>query len=326
MTPASPPPVRWGFIGAGFVATQALAPAVHASPHAVLQAVAARDIGRADALEPAGFSSGDYRHVIAHDDVDAVYISLTNDVHLEWILAAIEGGKHVLCEKPLTLNGPDCRIAFAAARAADRLLVEAVWNQWHPRTRRLRELFSAGTLGDVRGVTAEFTFDGVPSGNYRLDQARGGGALLDVGPYLLRPVASWAGKSWTVDEAERLVSERATDLRTRAVLSSPSEAKARVLASFSDPEHQLLRIDTEGGSVTYGSPAFTSWRAASTLELADGQNKWSESFASCDAYELMVTDVSRRVQGDDESFVVSEEETSRCMHLMDLIDAKARRP
>ena len=324
MSAASPPPVRWGFIGAGFVATKALAPAVHSSPHAVLQAAAARDTRRASALEPAGISSDDYDQVITNDEVDAVYISLTNDVHLDWILQALEAGKHVLCEKPLTMNAAECRLAFDAARAAERLLVEAAWNQWHPRNRRLDELIGTGTLGRVRRVTAEFTFDGVPEGNYRLDAARGGGALLDVGPYLLRPVANWVGSTWEVDEVERLVSDQDTDLRTRAALSADSGATAHVLASFADPEHQLLRLDTDGGSATYGSPAFTSWRQPSSLELVDDGREWSESFPGCDAYEVMVTDVSRRIQGDDDSFVVSEEESFRSLHLMDLIDAAAR--
>lgn len=325
MSASSPPPVRWGFIGAGFVATKALAPAVHASPSAVLQAAAARDSRRAAALEPVAISSADYRQVITDDDVDAVYISLTNDVHLDWILSALEAGKHVLCEKPLTMNAAECRVAFDAARAADRLLVEAAWNQWHPRTRRLDELIGTGTLGPVRRVTAEFTFDGVPQGNYRLDAARGGGALLDVGPYLIRPVANWVGPSWEVDEVHRLVSEGQTDLRTRAALSAGSGAMAHVLASFTDPEHQLLRLDTDSGSATLGSPAFTSWRQPSSLELVDGGREWSESFPGCDAYEVMVSHVSRRIQGDDNTFVVTEEESLRCLHLMDLIDTAARR-
>lgn len=325
MSATNSPPVRWGFIGAGFVATKALAPAVHASPHAVLQAAAARDSRRAAALEPAGISSDDYRHVITHDEVDAVYISLTNDVHLAWILHALEAGKHVLCEKPLTMNSAECRMAFDAARAADRLLVEAAWNQWHPRTRRLDELIRVGALGQVRRVSAEFTFDGIPDGNYRLDANRGGGALLDVGPYLVRPAVNWAGISWAVDEVDRRVSDQATDLRTRAALSAHSGAKAHVLASFTDPEHQLLRVDTDKGSVTCGQPAFTSWRQPSSLEFVDGGREWSESFPACDAYEVMVSDVSRRIQGDADSFVVAEDESLGCLHLMDLIDAAARR-
>jgi xylose dehydrogenase (NAD/NADP) len=289
VTAAGPPAVRWGFIGAGFVATQALAPAVHAGSLAVLQAAAAREQRRADALEPVGFSSTDYRHVLNHEDVDVVYISLTNDVHLEWILEALDSGKHVVCEKPLTLNAGQAQAAFDAARAADRLLVEAAWTQWHPRTRRLDGLIGEGTLGGIRQITAEFTFEGVPPGNYRRDAARGGGALLDVG--------------------------------TRAVLVSDGGAEAHVLASFLDPEHQALRLLTESAQVTLSAPAFTSWRQPCSLELQEGGRVWSETFATCDAYEVMVNDVSRRILGDPDSFVVGAEETLRCLRVMDLIDS-----
>lgn len=321
MTAAGPPAVRWGFIGAGFVATQALAPAVHAGSLAVLQAAAAREQRRADALEPVGFSSTDYRHVLNHEDVDVVYISLTNDVHLEWILEALDSGKHVVCEKPLTLNAGQAQAAFDAARAADRLLVEAAWTQWHPRTRRLDGLIGEGTLGGIRQITAEFTFEGVPPGNYRLDAARGGGALLDVGPYVIRPLVNWGGTSWMTGEADRVVNEHATDVRTRAVLVSDGGAEAHVLASFLDPEHQALRLLTESAQVTLSAPAFTSWRQPCSLELQEGGRVWSETFATCDAYEVMVNDVSRRILGDPDSFVVGAEETLRCLRVMDLIDS-----
>ncbi len=311
--------VRWGFLGAGFVAAQALAPAVHASPHARLHSVAARDEGRAAALEPSGRVTTRYEDVLDDDDVDAVYISLTNEVHLPWILAALDRGKHVLCEKPITLTAGECRTAFAAARTADRLLVEAAWTQWHPRTRRLGTLVRRGDLGTVRSITAAFTFDGVPDTNFRLDPARGGGALLDVGPYLLRPVANWVGDEWRLEAVERETSQRGVDLRTRATLSTAAGARAQVVGSFLDPEHQVLRVDGEAASAECGPPAFTSWHKLATVDVSDGVRTWSETFPSCDAYELMVSSVSRRINGDDQAFVISEDESLACMRLIDLI-------
>jgi D-xylose 1-dehydrogenase (NADP+, D-xylono-1,5-lactone-forming) len=175
-----PAPVRWGFLGAGFVASKGMAPAVHAADGAVLQAVGARDAGRAAALEPAG-SVGSYAQVCARDDVDAVYVSLPNNDHLHWVQVALEAGKHVLCEKPLGMDAAEVAVMRGAAQRADRLLVEAAWNRWHPRTRRIDELVAPIT--GQREVVAWFTFPGVPADNYRLDPARGGGALLDVGCY-----------------------------------------------------------------------------------------------------------------------------------------------
>ncbi len=311
--------IRWGFLGAGFVATKALAPAVHASPHARLQAVAARDERRAAALEPIGRIATSYDEVLEDDQVDAVYISLTNEAHLRWILASLDRGKHVLCEKPITLSADECRTAFAAARAADRLLVEAAWTQWHPRTRRLDTLVRRGDLGTQPAITATFTFDGVPHTNFRLDPARGGGVLLDVGPYLLRPAANWVDDEWQLAAVECDTGPPGVDLRTRAELSTAAGAQAHVTGSFLDPEFQVLRVTGHGVSAECGPPAFTSWREPATLELTEGDRSWSETFPTCDAYELMVSAVSRRINGDDEFFVIPEDESVRCMALIDLI-------
>lgn len=125
------PSVGFGFLGAGMIATTALSPAVHAADGAHLQAVAARDIDRARSLEPAGKAYDDYSAVLADDTVDVVYIALANDAHERWTLAALEAGKHVLCEKPLGLDVAQVRRMTDAAAAADRLLVEAFWYRWH---------------------------------------------------------------------------------------------------------------------------------------------------------------------------------------------------
>ena len=261
--------------------------------------------------------------VLRDDQVEAVYISLTNETHLRWITAALEAGKHVLCEKPITLDARECRAAFDAAAAADRLLVEAAWTQWHPRSRRAEALMASGDLGPTRSIDAIFTFDGVPDDNYRLDVARGGGALLDVGPYLLRPATRWEPGSWTVEAVERQVSATGTDLRTSADLTAADGANAHVVASFVDPEHQLLTVRGAALTLTWGSPAFTTWRDVATLEISDGDRSWTESFPACDAYQLMVAAVSRRIRGDTDAYVVEEDETVRCMELIDLVSTAA---
>ncbi len=326
MTGAGTDQVHWGFLGAGFVASRAVGPAVHDSRHAQLQSVAARDAERARALQPRGLAVDDYRAVLDDDMVEAVYISLTNEVHLRWITAALAAGKHVLCEKPIALNAEESRAAFAAARSAGLLLVEAAWTQWHPRTRRVDALIAAGDLGEVQVISAAFTFDGVPPDNYRLDPTRGGGSLLDVGPYILRPAATWGNGAWTVEAADRQCSEVGTDLRTSATLSASAGTSAEILSSFVDPEHQSLRIDGDTASVTFGSPAFTSWCEVADVEITDGTRSWPESFPVCDAYELMVSAVSRRIRGDGDAYVITDEESVRCMELIDLVDKACASP
>ena len=98
--------VRWGILGAGWIVQTATAQALRDAPSAHLAAVAARDISRARNLEPDRAYS-DYRALIDDESIDAVYIALANDQHAPWIHRAIDAGKHVLCEKPLTLSAAD---------------------------------------------------------------------------------------------------------------------------------------------------------------------------------------------------------------------------
>ncbi|HEX5017331.1 MAG TPA: Gfo/Idh/MocA family oxidoreductase [Actinomycetes bacterium] len=314
-------PVRWGFLAAGYIATRALAPAVHRAAGAELYAVAARDQHRAEALQPRRVHST-YRDVLDDPDVDAVYISLTNEAHLPWITASLEAGKHVLCEKPLTMSAAECEAAFGCAERERRLLVEAGWMRWHPRYRRAAELLGSAASGAAQEIGATFTFDGVPEDNYRKHRSLGGGALLDLGAYVLAPVIDWCGPSrWSIN-ARQTVNDRGADLRTDATLNS-GNTTARITTSIVDPEQQALTVAAAGVTLTWGPDAFTSWRAASTLTVADETTQTVEEFAPCDAYQLMVEDVSRRVK-DGETVRAPERDASlRTALLIDQIASAA---
>ncbi|MFZ0159846.1 MAG: Gfo/Idh/MocA family oxidoreductase, partial [Kineosporiaceae bacterium] len=248
-------PVRWGFLGAGYVASRALAPAVHATDGAVLQVVGARDPARAAALEPQR-TTASYEAVCTADDVDVVYVALPNNDHLPWVLHALGAGKHVLCEKPLGLDAGEVAVMVEEATRAGRLLVEAAWNRWHPRTRRAEALL-AGATGR-RTVRASFTFSGVPAGNYRLDPARGGGALLDVGCYTVAAsMAALGATGVDVSRVERHLGPTGVDLTTAAVLTH-ANGSATITASFERPEAQGLTIEAPGLSVEFAGQAFTT--------------------------------------------------------------------
>ncbi len=288
-------PVRWGFLGAGFVASRALAPAVHEADGAVLQVVGARDADRAAALGPVR-SVASYEAVCAADDVDVVYIALPNHDHLPWTLRALAAGKHVLCEKPLGLDAAEVDVMVDAARRSGRLLVEASWNRWHPRTRRIENL-----LADAPGrrhVRASFTFSGVPADNYRLDPARGGGALLDVGCYVVAAALAALGPGEvSVAEAACRLGPTGVDLTTDARLAHPN-GSAEVTASLEQPETQLLQVDGDRMSVEVPGQAFTEWRTPCVLRVVEEGVVREETFAAVDAYRLMVEAVSMRAAGE----------------------------
>jgi D-xylose 1-dehydrogenase (NADP+, D-xylono-1,5-lactone-forming) len=292
-------PVRWGFLGAGRIAATALAPAVHAADGAVLYAAAARDRARAAALGPAGASYGRYEELLADPNVAAVYVCLTNDAHLPWTQAALRAGKHVLCEKPLALSTTEVDAMAAVAAESARLLIEASWYRWHPRVRLGQQLLAGGAIGAVRHVRAGFTFDGVAPGNYRLDPAKGGGALYDVGCYAVSAVL-WAftGRP-PVDVAARLeVGPTGVDLRAELLIDFDG-GQAEVFAGIAEPERQSLVISGERGEIELPDGPYTAWREQPTeLWLSTGGGTQRIAVQPADAYQLMVADVSGLIRGE----------------------------
>lgn len=289
--------VRWGFIGAGWIARQAMAPAVHAAGNAILRAVASREQGRSAHLEPS-FVRSTYDELVDDPDVDVVYVCLANHQHEEWAVRALAAGKHVLCEKPLATSPEQAERMARAARDADRLLVEAVWCRWHPRLRRLAKLAASGGLGDLLSIDSAFTFPAELAGNYRADPASGGGALLDVGGYQVHAWLALTGGAPQVrlDRVERSIGPTGVDLTTRIAAALGGATRATAVASFAMPEHQFLVVTGAQAQVRMGSgAAFTAWREPTTLLVGEHV----ESFAPVDAYQLMVEAVSSRIEGED---------------------------
>jgi predicted dehydrogenase len=291
-------PVRWGFLGAGWIATRALAPAVHAADGAVLQAAAARDRRRALALDPRGAAYGDYAALLGDDEVDAVYISLTNEVHAQWSIAALQSGKHVLCEKPLALDAAQARRMADVAAETGRLLVEASWYRWHPRVRLAQRLLRADRIGTVRHVAAGFTFAGQLEGNYRLESARGGGALYDVGCYAAS-AAQWAfgGAPVRAVAARQELGPSGIDVVTEAVLEF-DDGEAEIRAGISEPPRQWLVIAGDGGELELRDASFTSWRDDDTvLVVSDGLSTERMQVPATDPYRVMVEEMSAAIEG-----------------------------
>jgi xylose dehydrogenase (NAD/NADP) len=127
-----------------------------------------------------------YDELLADPDVDAVYVALPNALHAAWVMKALTVGKHVLCEKPLTMSAADTAALYETARGVDRHLAEAYMWPHHPRSQRLCELVTAGELGPLVTHHAVFTHPLGRDTDHRFD-ARGGGALLDLGIYCLGP-------------------------------------------------------------------------------------------------------------------------------------------
>jgi predicted dehydrogenase len=182
------PPVRLGLLGCADVATRRVLPAVAALPGIELVAVASRTLAKAQALagQFGGHAVQGYQRLLAREDVDAVYLPLPSGLHAPWIRQAIQSGKHVLAEKPLTTDLAETVDLVSLAHATGRVLRENFMFVHHSQHRRVRELLAGGAIGELRSFSATFAIPPRPPGDIRYQRELGGGALFDVGVYPLR--------------------------------------------------------------------------------------------------------------------------------------------
>jgi predicted dehydrogenase len=308
--------IRWGFLGAGSIATKALTPAVHAAKNATLQAVASRDVIRSQSLEPVKVHST-YQDLLDDPEIDAVYISLANHQHCEWSIKALQAGKHVLCEKPIAMDAKEATLMADAAKENNRMIVEAVWTRWHPRFVRMVELVHSGAIGEIKAIEASFTFPGTLEGNYRLAPEMGGGSLFDVGPY---PLHAWSALTqgnlkMKINSVQRNIGLTGVDMTTRIDATLNGSIAVDALTSFEREEEQLLLVTGSLSSIeNVGNDAFTSLRSPSVLKVGDSL----ENFAPVDPYQLMVENFGAQIKGE-ASWILPIEETIRVMEILDEI-------
>lgn len=186
---------RWAVLGPGVI-SGFFARALPRSEYGVLQAVGSRDAARAArfADDYAAPISGTYQDVLARDDVDAVYIGTVHPTHAELAIAALDAGKAVLCEKPVTPTANETGAVLAAAARSGKPFLEAYKYRFGPLADELRRMIGDGDIG--RPVHLEAAFGGATRVNRLFDPALAGGAILDVGCYpasLAVGIAFWAG-------------------------------------------------------------------------------------------------------------------------------------
>jgi predicted dehydrogenase len=221
--------IRWGILSTAKIALRIVEGARRAS-NAEIVAVGSRDLSRARAYaDEHGIAAahGSYEELLADPEVDAIYNPLPNSLHVPWSVRALEAGKHVLCEKPLSRRAEDVEAAFDAADRAGRILMEAFMWRFHPQTEQLAELVRGGTVGRLRYVRAAFGFNLPDEANVRWLEALDGGALMDVGCYCVSALRLVCGA-----EPERVSAEQVTvggvDARLAGVLRFPGD----VLGTF----------------------------------------------------------------------------------------------
>ena len=225
-------PLRWGILSTGSIA-RTFATDLPRSQSGTLLAVASRTPESAARFADevgAPKSYGTYEALLADPEVDAVYIATPHPMHFEWIVKAADAGKHILCEKPLTLNWPEATRAVEAARRNGVCLLEAFMYRCHPQTAQIVALIASGALGRVKAIEATFSFGAGYDPHSRLfNLGLGGGGILDVGCYVASFVRLVAGAATGKPFAEPL------ELKAMGVLSeSGADAYTVAVARFED--------------------------------------------------------------------------------------------
>ena len=311
--------VRWGFLGAGWIANRAMGPAVHAANNAELFGVASRDRARSAKFEPQNVYNS-YQDLLNDPQIEVVYISLANHQHLEWVTRSLEAGKHVLCEKPLGLNALEVEKMIECAQRCNRLLVEAVWTRWHPRFRRIVELVESGAIGEVKSIESQWGFKSEMTENYRLDPLLGGGALLDIGCYQANVwVALTQGANdLKINSVDRKIGPTKIDLTTEVKAIINNKTSVQLMSSFEKDVTQILKIEGSSGIIaTESGEAFSTWREPSSLRVNDRV----EQFSTVDAFVEMAQEVSKKVASNS-GWVMPLADSFRVAQILDQIIAR----
>jgi predicted dehydrogenase len=291
-------PVKWGIVSTADINRKVI-PGAHASDKVELLAVGSRDGARAEAYAkeweiPRAY--GSYEELLADPDVEAVYISLPNTLHCEWSIKAMEAGKHVLCEKPLSRNPDEVAAAFDAAERTGMLMSEAFMWRHNPQTKRLKQLVDDGAIGELRLIRSAFSYSLYDDANIRLRTDVDGGALMDVGCYCVSGSRLLGGEPV---EAHGLawIGPSGTDWVTAGVLRFENDVLATFDCGTALPSRDELEAIGSEGSLFLDDP----WHCnVPVIELRRGDDVERIELEREDSYRLELENMSDAIRGEGE--------------------------
>ncbi|MFL6029985.1 MAG: Gfo/Idh/MocA family protein [Gaiellaceae bacterium] len=288
-------PVKWGILSTADINRKVI-PGMHASEKADLVAVASREQARAGEyaseweIERA---YGSYEALLDDDDVEAVYISLPNTLHCEWSIRAVEAGKHVLCEKPMSRHVGDVEAAFDAAERNGRFLTEAFMYRHHPQTKQLRRLVDEGAIGDVRLVRSCFSYSLYDAENIRLRTDVEGGSLMDVGCYCVSGSRLVAGEPEQL-YGQQFVGSSGTDWVFTGTMRFPGDVLVQFDCGTALPERDELEVIGSEGAIFLDDP----WHCnEAVIELRRDAGTERIEVDPADSYRLEVENLSDAIRG-----------------------------
>jgi predicted dehydrogenase len=286
--------VAWGVLGVANIAVKKVLPAMQRGEWCDIAAIASRDLKRAEqAAKQLGISKafGSYEELLADPEIEAVYNPLPNHLHVPWSIKAAEAGKHVLCEKPISLTVPE---AISLLQARDRTGVkiqEAFMVRTHPQWLKAIELIGAGKIGSLRSVAGYFSYFNRDPKNIRNIRDYGGGAVMDIGCYLI-----YTSRLIFGEEPTRVLGiverdpELQTDVLTSGILHFPSGQSIFTCSTQVAPYQRVQIIGTQGRieiEIPFNAPPDKPCRIF-TDDGADLSGRSAEilEFPVCDQYTI----------------------------------------
>ena len=289
-------PLRWGLLSTANI-NAAIVGGARTTDEAEIVAVASRDRARGEAhAREHGIEQvhDSYEALLEDAGVDAIYNPLPNSLHVPWTIKALNAGKHVLCEKPLTRRVTEAQQAFAAAEESGRLLAEAFMWRHHPQAKRLVELVEEGTIGRLRLVRATFTFPLREATNIRLDPELDGGSLMDVGSYCVSGTRLLAGEPERV-YGEQVLGGGGVDIAFSATLRFPADVLGQFDCGIAVSGRDELEAVGEDGSLFLDDP----WHGkAPVIEVRRGGEVERVETEAANSYGLELADFARAVRGE----------------------------
>jgi xylose dehydrogenase (NAD/NADP) len=318
--------LRWGILGVAKI-NERLLPAFGKTRHADLRAIASRSLERSQAAAKAAgipIAHGSYESLLEDPEVDAVYIPLPNTLHDEWTRKAAERGKHILCEKPLTPTAAEAEALVAFCRAKKVTLMDGFMWPHHPRTAQVKRLLLDGGIGEVRRVSAWFTFPlPLDPQNIRLQTNTAGGSLLDVGCYPIYAIR-WAfgAEPARVVARARYYQGDGVDLEMNGLVVLGDGRAATFDCGFSLPYRGAVEITGTQGVVTIPSMWLPPPRATWTVQR-EGREPQEFAVEGADQIVEMLDDFSGAVLRG-ESVRPDPDEAIRTLKVLDALARSAR--
>jgi predicted dehydrogenase len=298
--------VKWGVLGAASIAVRKVIPGMQKGAHSEVVAIASRDKKKAeDVARKLGIPKayGSYEELLRDKEVEAIYNPLPNHLHVPWSIKAAEAGKHVLCEKPISVSVAEAKTLVAARDRTGVKIGEAFMVKTHPQWLRTREIIRSGGIGELRSAMCVFSYFNREPTNVRHKVEWGGGGLLDIGCYPITMSRFIFG-----EEPARVIGalERDPDFGTDRLASAILEFSAGQQSVFvcgtQTAFYQRMHFLGNSGRVEVEIP----WNAPNDRPCRifiggtmSGEPK-VEEFPVCDQYTIQGDEFSRAIRGERE--------------------------